>query len=72
MEQLLTRKMEPKMAVQDKYFAPISNQTTCKGWVTTILYQFYMNTWDMWQYRNDKLHGTAGPLVLDQHRQLNL
>ena len=31
-----------------------------------------MNAWDMWQYRNDRLHGPAGPLVLDQHRQLNL
>jgi len=26
----------------------------------------------MWQYQNDRLHGPAGPLVLDEHRQLNL
>ena len=58
--------------VQAQYFASISSQKTSRRWATAILHQFFMNAWDMWQYRNDRLHGPAGPLVLDQHRQLNL
>ena len=58
--------------VQAKYFASISSQKTSKRWATAVLHQFYMNSWDMWQYQNDRLHSTAGPRVLDQHRQLNL
>jgi len=40
-----------KWQVQAKYFASISSWKTSKRWATAILHQFYMNAWDMWQYR---------------------
>ena len=69
----LLGRWNPKwQTVQAQYFASISSQKTSRRWATAILHQFFMNAWDMWQYRNDRLHGPAGPLVLDQHRQVNL
>jgi len=36
-----------------------------------MISQLFLTTWDMWQYRNNRLHGKAGPLALARHSVLD-
>jgi len=41
-------------------------------WATAVIHRLYLTAWDMWQYRNNRLHGKAGIHDLARHSTLDL
>jgi hypothetical protein len=44
----------------------------CLRWATAIIRKLHLVSWDLCQYRNNRLHGEAGTLALARHSVLDL
>ena len=40
-------------------------------WATAVIHKLLLTAWDMWDYRNGRLHAFAGPRELAQHQSFN-
>ena len=40
-------------------------------WATALIHKLLLVSWDLWQYRNNRLHASAGPRALALHSSLN-
>lgn len=58
--------------LQQTHFADTGSRRSSLRWATAIIHKFHLVAWDIWQFRNDHLHGAAGPLALAQHAALDV
>ena len=58
-------------AHQDAYYADIGSRQSSLRLATAVIHKLLLISWDFWQYRNDRLHATAGPRELALHSDLN-
>ena len=57
--------------LQNAHYVSISSKRTSLRWTTAVIHQLLLTAWDLWQYRNNRLHGEAGPLAIAQHALLD-
>ena len=57
--------------VQSNYLLSIDSKKSLRRWTAAIIRQFFLLSWDMWSYRNDRLHGNAGILATAKHAKLD-
>eukprot|EP00536_Pseudo-nitzschia_multiseries_P019500 jgi/Psemu1/61057/gm1.61057_g len=56
---------------QPDYYSSIGSKGSPRRWATAVIHQFFLTCWDLWTYRNQRLHGTGGLLEAEQHQSLN-
>ena len=57
--------------IQADYYSHIGSKRSPKRWATAIIHQFFLTSWDLWTYRNERLHGPGGTLDAEQHQSLD-
>ena len=57
--------------MQSNHLISMSSKKSPRRWTAAILHQFFLLSWDMWSYRNKRLHGNAGILALAKHVELD-
>ena len=57
--------------LQHSHYVSIGSKRTSLRWATTVIHQLLLTAWDLWQFRNNRLHGETGPLALAQHTVLD-
>jgi hypothetical protein len=57
--------------IQSNYLLSIGSKKSPRRWTAAIIHQFFLLSWDMWSYRNHRLHGNAGILALAKHAELD-
>ena len=58
-------------AHQAAYYTDIGSRRSSLRWATAVIHKLLLVSWDFWQYRNDRLHSSAGPRELAFHSNLN-
>ena len=56
---------------QARYYTRIGSRRTSLRWATAVIHKLLLVSWDLWQYRNDRLHSAAWPRDLALHHSLN-
>ena len=56
---------------QASHYVDIGSRRSSLRWATAIIYKLLLIAWDLWQYRNNRLHSSAGPRELALHASLN-
>jgi len=56
---------------QASYYADLGSRKSSLRWATAIIHKLLLTAWDLWQYRNGRLHAHAGPYELAQHSRLD-
>jgi len=50
--------------LQNAHYVSIASKRTSLRWTTAVIHQLLLTAWDLWQYRNNRLHGEAGRIWL--------
>ena len=58
--------------IQAAHYTSIGSKRTSHRWATAIINQFFLTSWDLWKYRNERLHGSTGSIATAQHASLNI
>ena len=53
--------------IQAKHYKRISSKKSPRRWAAAVIHRLFLVAWDMWQYRNNRLHGKAGTKTLARH-----
>jgi hypothetical protein len=56
---------------QDEYYSSTGSLRTSLRWATAVIHKLLLTAWDLWDYRNGRLHGHAGPRELARHQSFN-
>ena len=65
--------MDYKVADGSKnYYSRLNVRNSPKRWVIAIIHKLLMITWNLWDFCNGLVHSPSGPLVIQEHRTLNL
>ena len=56
---------------QDAYYSSTGSLRTSLRWATAVIHKLLLTAWDLWDYRNGRLHGHAGPRELARHQSFN-
>lgn len=54
-------------AIQAKHYERISSKKSPRRWATAVIHRLFLVAWDLWQHRNDQLHGKVGTKTLARH-----
>ena len=49
----------------------IGSRKSSLRWATALITKLLLTAWDLWQYRNNRLHAPAGPRELALHASFN-
>ena len=56
---------------QASHYMDIGSRKSSLRWATALIHKLLLTSWDLWQYRNNRLHAHAGPRELAQHSSFN-
>ena len=57
--------------VQKRYYKSINSKKSSRRWATAIVYKCILTAWDVWQFRNDLVHGPCGVKERALHASLD-
>ena len=57
--------------LQEAHYVSISSRRSSLRWTSAIIHHLLLTAWDLWQFRNNRLHGETGPLARAQHALLD-
>ena len=58
--------------LQTDHYKALGSLKSGRRWAAAVIHQLMMTAWDLWQYRNNRLHQNDGPRALAEHASLNL
>ena len=56
---------------QAAHYINIDSRKSSLRWATALIHKLHLTAWDLWQYRNHRLHECAGPCELALHSSFN-
>ena len=56
---------------QDDHYKSTGSLRSSLRWATAVIHKLLLTAWDMWDYRNGRLHAFAGTRELAQHQSFN-
>lgn len=57
--------------VQKRYYKSINSKKSSRRWATAIVYKCILTAWDVWQFRNNLVHGPRGVKERALHASLD-
>ena len=56
---------------QASHYTDTGSRRTSLRWATALIHKLLLVSWDLWQYRNNRLHAASGPRELALHSSFN-